>query len=516
MNTAIEAQTSSQTTNLKVSQQDAAKILLARRKARKSFTEYCRYIAPLEPPAQHHRLLCDRLQDIVDGKITNLMVSMPPGSAKSTYCSVRFPTYFLGRFPKRDLIQASNTSELASRFGRKARNLIDTRRYSTLFDITLAKDSQAKNQWEVIPAGDDVGGEYYAIGVEGAVTGRRADGGIIDDPVKGREDADSQRMSDKVWDWYLTDFTTRIKPGGFKIIIQTRWSENDLSGRILPEEWKGESGPIVARDGEEWFVLSLPAQAIENDPLGRKPGEWLWLDWFTPEFWEQTKKRMPPRDWSALYQQTPTPEEGTYFKRDTFQRFRLGEEPDRLNRYLTSDFAVTDKQEADYTVFGDWGLDSDGHWWLLDRYKEQTTADKWGDTLTDWFKTRKPLKFFGESGVIKNAVEPFIKVLMRDKRAFTSMEWITRNRDKQAMASAFRGMCELGMIHIPLTEWGEDLLSTLLKFPGGANDDDVDMCALVGLAVDQGIDAPPKAPQPKEPARADYGSHEDKEDWKLM
>ena len=151
------------TQSLSVSPQEAARLLLQRRKARNSFTDYCEYIAPEEPPAAHHRLLCERLQDIVDGKLKNLMVFMPPGSAKSTYGSVRFPTYFLGRFPKKDLIQASNTAELAARFGRKSRNLIDSKRYSLLFDVKLAKDSQAKNQWEVIPGNEEEGGEYYAV-----------------------------------------------------------------------------------------------------------------------------------------------------------------------------------------------------------------------------------------------------------------------------------------------------------------------------------------------------------------
>lgn len=433
------------------------------------------------------------------------MVFMPPGSAKSTYSSVRFPTYFFGKHPGKDLIQCSNTAELAARFGRKARNLIDTKRYRTLFPVKLAKDSQAKNQWEVIPRDEEAEqtqGEYYAIGVEGAVTGRRADGGLIDDPIKGKEDADSERIRDKIWDWYLTDFTTRIKPQGFKVIIQTRWHEDDLSGRILPEDWNGHSGYVTARDGEEWYVLCIPAEAKEDDPLGRRPGEYLWTEWFTGDFWGQTRRRMPPRDWNALYQQTPTPEEGAYFKRESFQRFNLGEQPNG-HVYLTSDFAVTESAEADYTVFGHWVIDSQGDWWLVDRYKEQSTSDVWVGVLVDWFKSKKPMKFFGERGVIKNAVEPLIEQQMREKGAYTSLEWITRNRDKQAMASAFRGMCEMGKVHIPLTDWGEDFVTTCLKFPAGAHDDDVDMASLVGLAVDQGVEAPlpekpHQAPKPKD------------------
>ena len=470
--------------------------MLKIRRARASFTEFCRYIEPDEPPAVHHQLLCETLQKVAEGEIPNLMVFMPPGSAKSTYSSVRFPPWYLGNNPKKDLIQASNTAELAQRFGRKTRNIVDSPDYRVLFDVKLAKDSQAKGQWEVIPGDDAAGGEYYAVGVDGTVTGRRADGGIIDDPVKGREDADSQRTRDKQWDWYLTDFCTRIKPGGFKIIIQTRWHEDDLSGRILPEDWSGESGPITARDGEPWYVLCLPAQAGKNDPLGRSEGDWLWPEWFTDDFWGQTKARMLPRDWLALYQQTPTADEGLYFAREDFKRFRLGEEPKHLHRYVTSDFAVTESSQADFTVFGDWGLDHNGDWWLLNRYKEQTTADKWVSVLASWFKAVQPFTFFGEGGQIRRAIEPLLEREMRDQGAFTTLHWFTRTTDKQATAQGFRGMCKQGKIHIPLTEWGEDLIAELIKFPAGTHDDQVDMCALVGLAVNQGVLAmPPETPE---------------------
>ena len=513
----------SPTTNYsKLSKAQAAEIVLQRRKARQSFTDYCEYIEPDEPPAAHHRKLCEKLQDIEDGKLNNLMVFMPPGSAKSTYGSVRFPTHYLGRFPNKDLIQASNTAELAARFGRKARNIVDSKRYKTLFDVTLAKDSQAKNQWEVIGAeaeGDDSAdtGEYYAIGVDGAVTGRRADGGLIDDPVKSKEDADSERIRDKTWDWYLTDFTTRIKPGGWQVIIQTRWHEDDLSGRILPKDWDGKSGYVTGHDGAQWYVLCIPAEAREGDVLGRTPGDMLWPEWFAGDFWERTKQRMPARDWNALYQQTPTPDEGMYFTRESFLRFDMGQQPTNLHHYITSDFAVTAKAEADWTVFGDWGIDERGEWWLLDVYKGQVAADVWVDVLLKWFKTKKPLRFFGESGQIRRSVEPFLKLQLRGKHNPISEKhsWITRTHDKVASAASFRGMVEMGMIHIPLTDWGEEVVTELLKFPAGEHDDQVDMCTLLGLAVTQGVAA--TKPEVEEIIEKDaYGLEGDSDDdWML-
>ena len=166
-------------------------------------------------------------------------------------------------------------------------------------------------------------------------------------------------------------------PGGGICIIMTRWSEDDLAGRALEQE--------------NFKRVRLPA--VEN-------GEALWPEWYPMESLNRIKAVMPPRQWSALYQQDPTPEEGTYFSRDTITRFRLGEEPEQLHRYITTDFAVTEKATADWTVYGDWGVDSKGDRWLLDRYRAQASPAKWVDVLADWIKTKKPLRVFGESGVI--------------------------------------------------------------------------------------------------------------------
>lgn len=450
---------------------------------------------------------------------------MPPGSAKSTYSSVRYPTYYLGKFPDKDIIQASNTAELAARFGRKARNIIDSKRYQKLFPVKLAKDSQAKNQWEVVPNEEQLddddelqgGGEYYATGVEGTVTGRRADGGLIDDPVKGAEESRSEAVMDKQWDWYLTDFCTRLKPGGWKVIIQTRWVENDLSGRILPEDWNGDSGYVTTAEGEEWYVLCLPAEARENDPLGRKPGEWLWLEWFSEEFWERTKKRFTLRgkalEWSALYQQTPTPEDGIHFKKEDILRYVPGDQPKHLTRYATGDFAVTEKTSADYTVLGDWGLDHRDEWWLVDGYRKQSKSTEWvgvlageknhetGEVSAGWFRTKPLMKFIGEGGVIRRAVEPWLRKTMKEHQQFCSLEWVNRTSDKVAMAAGFIAMVRARVVHIPLNEFGDAVVEELLKFPNAKNDDCVDMCAQLGLAVDKGIAA--TLPEPEEEVEND-------------
>ena len=281
------------------------------------------------------------------------MVFMPPGSAKSTYASIRFPAYFLGRLPDKSIIATSYGDILATSFGRKVRNLVATREYAKLFPaVALAEDSRAKGEWET-----SEGGSYFAAGVGSGITGRRGDLGLIDDPVKGRQEADSETVRNGVWSWYKSDFLTRLKPGAAQVIIQTRWHEDDLSGRILPEGWSGESGDIVGTDGQMWRVICLPAQAETNDALGRNLGEWLWPEWFDEAFWLETRQAQDDvRNWSSLYQQRPQPEEGTFFQRDWFKRYRVGDEPKRLNVYGASDYAVTEGG-GDFTEHGIAGLD---------------------------------------------------------------------------------------------------------------------------------------------------------------
>ena len=223
---------------------------------------------------------------------------MPPGAAKSTFVSTLFPPWYLARHPDHAIIAASHTMELAERFGRRVRNLINE--HSSTLDVTLAPDIQAAGQWETT-----AGGEYFAAGVLGAITGRRSDLVLIDDPVKSRAEADSETVRERVWEWWKADLLTRLKPGAKIVLVQTRWHEDDLGGRLLAEMDAG---------GRRWEVLKLPMEAEQHDPLGRAPGELLWPEWFRPDMVAEAKR--DSRTWSALYQQRPAPAEGTYFERD--------------------------------------------------------------------------------------------------------------------------------------------------------------------------------------------------------
>lgn len=384
--------------------------------------------------------------------------------------------------------------------------------YRALFGTRLAQDSQAKGEWET-----DAGGSYFACGVGSGVTGRRADLGIIDDPVKGREEADSKLIRDKTWDWYLSDFLTRLKPGSAQIIIQTRWHVDDLAGRILPAGWNGESGDFEGFDGQTWRVICLQAQAGANDPLGRKPGEWLWPEWFTPMFWQETKEAQQAgdvRNWSSLYQQVPEVESGVFFQRDWFNRYRIGDQPKRLSVYGASDYAVTDLG-GDFTEHGVGGFDENEDLWFLDWWYAQTTADVWIEEELRLAGAHDPICWVAEGGVIRRSVEPFLRKAMRGGN-YLRTEWISSNRDKAANARSFQGLAAARKVWIPRTEWGDRLVEQLVRFVPNTDyqDDGVDVCGLFGRLLDQTYG--PRFSKPEGKKQADpYGMEEDEDanDW---
>lgn len=312
-------------TNLLLSPEAAAHELLVRRKARESVLHYVHAIdvpgkpigeddeseifQPIETTlADHHRLLLTKLEEVSQTPHGRMMVFMPPGSAKSTYASVVFPSRYLGAKPNRKVILASYGDDLARKMGRRTRSIIKQKRYKGIFGCELTAESAAAQEFSLTN-----GSEYMACGIMSGITGNRANGIIIDDPVKGREQADSPTISDKTYEAYEADLKTRLIPGGWIVLIQTRWHENDLAGRILPENWQGESGPIMCRDGNVWEVVCLQARCeVQNDPLGRKIGEYLWPQWFTEKHWAQFQSNV--RTWASLYQQLPRPMEGSLFK----------------------------------------------------------------------------------------------------------------------------------------------------------------------------------------------------------
>lgn len=431
-----------------------------------------------QPPAAHHRLLISKLEDIEAGRIRRLMVFMPPGSAKSSYASVVFPTWFMGRKKRRNIIVATYGSDLARKIGRRARSILRQPIYSDIFGTSLSPDSSAADEWALTNENEFMGG-----GILSGITGNRAAGILIDDPVKGRQDADSPTVQQRTREEYQDSLKTRLVPGGWICLIQTRWNQGDLAGSILPEDYDGRSGPILCRDGEVWEVLCVPAQCDRaDDPLGRKIGEYLWPEWFTEQHWAAFRSNA--RTWSALYQQRPQPDEGTYFQRDWFPRYFPNQKPANLHIYGTSDYAVTE-DGGDWTVHRVWGLDPDGDLWMLDGWRGQTTADVWIERQIDLIEQHKPFAWFGEAGVIAKTVEPMLFRRLRERKASCRLEWLPSIADKPTRARGFQARAAMKRVHLPEGIDGDLVLDEYLHFPAGRHDDDVDCGSLIGRALDQ-------------------------------
>lgn len=441
--------------------------------ATRHFGTYCRWMGNVVP-ATHHQLLISKLEAVERGEIQRLMVFMPPGHAKSTYSSILFPAWYVGRNPTNTIITASYSSTLSERFGRKVRDQVGSP-YYPFAGVTLSEKTKSRGEWET-----NKGGEYFAAGVGSGITGRRANLGLIDDPIKGREDADSEVIREKTWEWYLSDFRTRLKPDAPIVLIQTRWHEDDLAGRILPEDYDFRSGQITARDGEIWEVISLPALAEESDYLGRKPGEALWPELYSREKLEQERTSQGLRNWISLYQQRPSPETGAFFKREWVKYYDTP--PAHLHIYGASDYAVTSKG-GDFTEHGVIGIDPNADIYFLDWWYGQEETDIWIEQLLDLMHKWKPLQWQSEKGQITKSVGPFIQRRMREKEIYCYINEITPTVDKVTRAQSFRGRMAQGKVYFPKTEWADRVIKQLLAFPSGRYDDAVDVCSLFGLML---------------------------------
>lgn len=432
---------------MSLSPAEAAELLLQRRTIRKSFTRWCQ-LADYEP-APYQQLLISKLEAVARGEITRLAVFMPPGSAKSTYASILFAPWFLSQFPQTNIIAASHTTELAEKWGRKVRNLVSE--HGKTLGLELSGDSQAAGRWSL-----KQGGEYYAAGCGVGIAGFRADLALIDDPIRSREDAESEIIRDKLWDWWNSDLATRMKPGGRQVLIQTRWHEDGLAGRLLAAQANG---------GDQWEVLSLPAEAEEGDPLGRKPGEFLWDDEFGyGNLLRQHKQTQTPRNWSALYQQRPVPDTGNLFKAEWIKEVATLPSRETMRIFGGSDYAVT-SDGGDYTVHVVVGLDPNNQLFVLDLWRERASADVWIEVFCDLVQKWKPLAWAEETGQIRAGVGPFLERRMRERNAPVYREVFPTRGDKAMRAQSIIGKMALDGLHVPHAPWRNSFIAELLSFP---------------------------------------------------
>lgn len=466
----------------------AAEELLKRRAARKSLEAFTSYVVPKWKPGPIHKAICQQLDRVVNREIDRLMLLCPPQHGKSEVSSRRFPAYLLGKDPTRDVISASATAELAAGFGRDVRDTVRSDEYKRLFPGTeLAEDSAARGRWST-----KHGGSYYAVGVGGSLFGR---GGlaIIDDPVGSWTDAQSELVRENAWEWYRGTLYNRIRPNEPIILIQHRTAEDDLAGRLIEHQNHG---------GDRWEIVELPAD-VNNPP---------WPERYDRAALERIKANTDPRQWAALYMQNPTPDEGTFFKREWFELV----DPKKVTgyRYTTGDFAVTEG-DGDWTELGTHAYLDDTLTLALDGWRGQTTADVWIEQLIDQIGKNRPLCFFGESGPIRRSIEPFLNRRMNERRTYCRTEWLVRGSDKATMARSLQAMAARGKVRIADTEYGHHLLAQLLQFPAGKHDDAVDMATLMGMAI---ADAHPalttRAPVQK-PVDRYISPRNDNDGWKV-
>lgn len=462
---------------------EAAAELLRRRQARRNLLAFTEQTHPSWQSAEHHAKICAALEAVERGDCKRLMIFAPPRHSKSELASKRFPAWYLGRHPDRQVIACSYNDDLATDFGRSVRNLVADPAYLRVFPgCSLSADSTAAGRWHTAQ-----GGAYISTGIGGSITGRGAHLGIIDDPVKNREEADSERIRDSVWRWYTSTFFTRLMPGGAIVMMLTRWHEDDLAARALASE--------------HWDVLELQAVTDEDTPQAKA----LWPDWYPLPRLTEIRSVIGPRDWTALYQQRPRAEQGAYIKREWFGD-RYNEAP-KVNVYMASDFAVTEPREGadpDSTEHGVFGVGPDDTIYVLDWWSGQTTPDVWIDAALDLVAKWKPLAWFREGGVIRRAVEPFLARRMLERKVYTRNDndmWLSPVHDKATRGRAFQARAAMGKVSLPVAPWADKVIDQCVGFPGATHDDKFDAMSLMCLAIDQAhpaIVSPAKVSGPRD------------------
>lgn len=368
---------------------------------------------------------------------------------------------------------ASYEADFAAQWGRKARMILEEFG-QPLFGVSVSKKSSAADRWDI----DGYPGGMQTAGVGGPLTGKGADLLLIDDPIKNSEEAGSETMRNKTWDWFTSTAYTRLEPKGACVVIQTRWNEDDLAGRLIDKMNKG---------GEKWEVLNLPAIAESNDAIGRSVGQALWPERYDEKELARIQKAVGSRVWASLYQQRPTPEDGDVFKRSWFRKYErdgnwLITKEGRFNLakcgvFATMDLAISEKTSADYTVIQAWAVTDCNRAFLLGQYRDHVKSGQHIPALKAMVK-RYRCDWVG----IESVAFQF-EIVRQARQAGLTVKKLVPKGDKLTRAHAAAPRMEAGMVFFPDEPWVADLESELLTFPNGKHDDQVDTLAYALLDI---------------------------------
>jgi predicted phage terminase large subunit-like protein len=434
-------------------------------KAQHDFLSFVKTVWPEFIEGAHHRHIAKKFNDLASGKITRLIVNMPPRHTKSEFASFLLPAWMVGRQPKLKIIQATHTGELAIRFGRKAKHLIDSEEYAKIFKTTLQEDSKAAGRWET-----SQGGEYFAAGVGGAITGRGADLLIIDDP-HSEQDALSPNAMENAYEWYTSGPRQRLQPGGKIVLVMTRWSTKDLTGILLNNQKEVK--------GDHWEVVEFPAILDHGTPV--------WPEYWKLDELEKVKATLPVQKWNAQWMQKPTSEEGAIIKREWWRPWKSKYIPPLQHVIQSYDTAFLKSETADYSAITTWGVfypseDQGAQLMLLDAVKGRYEFPELRRKALEQYKYWEPETVLVEAKASGLPLTYELRKMDIPVVNFTP----SKGNDKHARVNSVAPLFESGMIWAPEQKFAEEVIEECAAFPHGDHDDLVDSMTQAVMRFRQG------------------------------
>ena len=447
--------------------------LKTRKLAQERFLAFVKEAWPTFIAGRHHAKMAEAFERVARGECKRLIINMPPRHTKSEFASYLLPAWFLGKFPNKKIIQTSHTAELAVGFGRKVRNLVDQEVYTKIFPgVGLQQDSKAAGRWAT-----NKGGDYFAIGVGGAVTGKGADLLIIDDPHSEQEAALAEvnpEIYDKTYEWYTSGPRQRLQPGGAIVVVMTRWSKKDLTARVLKAE--------AERGGDDWEVIEFPAILPSEQPL-----------W--PEFWSETelkalREELPFPKWMAQYQQNPTSDSTAIIKRDWWQIWDSDSPPPCDFVLMAWDTAFEKSNRADYSALTTWGVfyqDDDtgvaqANIILLNAFRERMEFPRLKQVALEQYNDWEPDSIIIEKKASGAPLIYEMRAMGIPVQEFTP----TKGNDKITRLNAVADIFASGRVWAPNTHWAEEVIEEVASFPSGDHDDYVDSTSLALMRFRKG------------------------------